>query len=90
MRRFVIWVMLAWLAASASALADSRQKNRQRADRGAPPAERIDEGNWRDDARRRRRDDAEERYRLSDEERAQLRRDIEEAGRDVYRRPRRR
>lgn len=83
----VVAVLLAALCASGGALAE------RGGDRGGGAArfERFvfpggDRGNPRREAIR---EDQRRERRMSEEQRQQLRRDIDEAGRDIYRRPRR-
>lgn len=83
----VLTVLLSGLCASGGALADRGNERRS----GSAGFERFvfpggDRGNSRREAIR---EDQRRERRMSDEQRQQLRRDIDEAGRDIYRRPRR-
>lgn len=88
-RRFFVRAVLAAVVSgfvfSGSALAErgDRRGGFERFDRFAPPG-----GNRADDRDAAAREE-QRRRRLSPEQRDQIRRDIDEAGRDIYRRPRR-
>lgn len=84
----VLAVLLSGSCASGSVLAErggERRGGGERFDRFVFP------GGARDNAQRDaiREDDQRRQRRMSEEQRQQLRRDIDEAGRDIYRRPRR-
>ena len=81
----LVAVMLSSLCVSGSAMADRGER------RGGGGFDRfVFPGGARDNAEREAiRDDQRRQRRMSEEQRQQLRRDIDEAGRDIYRRPRR-